>query len=396
MHKTITVILTVLLGLSQQLRAEDWMARLPDDALVATLSIPGAHDACTGCGWADGMEGLGDLFARTQDIDLAAEWRIGIRAFDLRPCVYDEHMNINHGIMSTRMHFEDALALLRDSLAAHPSEFVVIHLLHEADGDQVQGAYNSRLLELLRRDDLKDLFVDFKTNLTVGEMRGRILLLSRDSYATSPVGGFFLNWTGEANWDRQRQGRIRGRSTNGRLYMQDYADTHGTGGLDTKVSAIRQLLDFSTTHVVTSTSTITWVFNFASAYSLTQNLFGNEVSLSDGYRDNAAHTHAAILDYLATHDPGPTGVVMMDYVGVDESAGYDVRGQELVDAIIQNNFGYITTAGVESVDHSTLNIEHSSLGIEPSYDLLGRRTGNVQFSLFNIQYSTIKTRKRQP
>lgn len=365
MRKTFQLFV-ILLGLSQQLRAEDWMARLPDNVYVATLSIPGAHDACTGCGWASGMESLGDLFARTQDIDLAAEWSIGIRAFDLRPCVYESHMNINHGIMPTQMHFEDALALLRDSLHEHPSEFVVIHLLHETDGDQVENAYNSRLLELLGRDDLKDLFVDFKTNLIVGDLRGRILLLSRDNYATSPVGGFFLNWTGEANWSRQTQGRIRGRSTNGRLYMQDFADTHNAGGLDTKVSSICQLLDFSTTHEVKQTSTITWVFNFASAYSLTQNLFGNEVSLSDGYRDNAAHTHAAILDYLATHDPGPTGIVMMDFVGVDESAGYAVRGQELVDAIIQNNFRYITAAGIGAPQQTV-----DALG--QVYDLLGRR-----------------------
>ncbi len=357
--------LTAALSLTLQLRAADWMAELPDDVFVANLSIPGAHDACTGCGWASGVGLLADLYARTQDINMAAEWSIGIRAFDLRPCVYEKYMNINHGIMPTTMHFEDALALLRDSLVAHPTEFVVIHLLHAADGDQVENAYNSRLLEVLGREDFKDFFADFKTDLTVGELRGKILLLSRDNYGT-PVGGYFLNWTGAVDWDRQRQGRIRGRTSTGRLFMQDFADTHQTGGVDEKVGAIRRLLDYSTTHYATQVSTITWYFNFASAYSRVQNFFGTEVSTSDGYRDNAAQTHAAILDYLATHKAGPMGVVLMDYVGVDRSGNFDVRGLETVNAIIRNNFNYVAS-GIGTVEGSKDVVQ------SPGYDLLGRR-----------------------
>jgi hypothetical protein len=341
MSKHLT-LLWVLLTLSATLQAENWMSRLPDDAYVAVLSIPGAHDAATGSGWTPGTEGLGDLFARTQDLTINELWNAGIRAFDLRPCVWETHMNLNHGIMPTVLHFEDVLYMLRDSLVANPSEFIVIHLLHETDGDQVENAYNERLASLLQDDGLKDFFLDFSKSLTVGQARGKMLILSRDRYATPPVtGGYFTNWTGEANWDLQRQCRIIGRKGTSSCYIQDYSDTHRTGGITTKVNAINKLLDYSTTHQTTNVSSIVWVMNFASAYSKVENLFGYEISSSDGYRDNATHTHATILEYLSTKPAGPTGIVLMDYAGVDLSNDYEVCGLQLTNAIIDNNFRYL-------------------------------------------------------
>jgi hypothetical protein len=72
------------------------MERLPDDEYVSVLSIPGAHDAATGCGWGEGWDDMGNAFARTQELDLGELWNAGIRAFDLRPCVYEDYMNVNH------------------------------------------------------------------------------------------------------------------------------------------------------------------------------------------------------------------------------------------------------------------------------------------------------------
>ena len=46
--------------------ADNWMKRLPDDAYVSQVTIPGAHDAATGCGWDGGWDELADRYARTQ------------------------------------------------------------------------------------------------------------------------------------------------------------------------------------------------------------------------------------------------------------------------------------------------------------------------------------------
>lgn len=335
------------------MNADNWMNRLPDDAYISTLSIPGSHDSGTGNGFPGITTSIygpfGDKYARTQDRSFQEQWDLGIRAFDLRPAVQDDYINVNHGIMPTKLHFDTALYFLRDKLRENPSEFVVIHLLHASDGDDNSSDYGPRLLELLGRDDLKDFFIDFKSTLTVKEMRGKILLLSRNEYADKPVGGFFRNWTGELDWNAQRNGQIVGAEDNtAKLYMQDFADTHREGDLDRKVAAVKQLLDFSTKHKTNSASDIVWVYNFASAYSKVSRLYipwvvDEEISTSDGYRDNAAHTNAAFIDYLT--DPaniaGPTGIVLLDFVGVNSSNGYNTRGQEVVDVIINNNFRYL-------------------------------------------------------
>ena len=110
--------------------------------------------------------------------------------------------------------------------------------------------------------------------------------------------------------------------------------------MENKINGMIRLLQFSTSHKTTSLAAIRWVFNFSSAYSKVTNLFGTNVSLSEGYRDNASQTHVAILDFLKDN-PGPTGVVMMDYAGIDDSGDYHVRGKELVKTIIANNFSYL-------------------------------------------------------
>lgn len=345
--------LFALLTFVMPVHADNWMKRLPDNAYVATLSIPGSHDTGTGNGFPGVTTSIygpfGDKYARTQEKSFEQQWEIGVRAFDMRPAVTGNYLNDNHGIMPTKLRFDDAIYFLRDKLKENPTEFAVIHMLHATAGDDNASNYGERLLELFGRDDLKDFLIDFKSDLTVGEMRGKILILSRDEYAEKPVGGFFRNWTGQLDWTAQRNGQIVGAAgSTAKLYMQDFAETYRDGDLDRKVEAVKQLLDYSTKHRTSSATDIVWVYNFASAYSKVSRLYiplivDEQISSSDGYRDNAAHTNAAILDYLAdpAYKPGPTGIILADYVGVNSSNGYNTRGQELVDAIIANNFRYL-------------------------------------------------------
>lgn len=333
---TIVAVMCTSVGLEAQTTA--WQSRLPDGAYVATLSIPGAHDAATGSGWDDGSEEIGNLYARTQDLTIAQLWNMGVRAFDLRPCLRTDSMNINHGIVATNTSLERVLTLLIDSLKAHPTEFAIIHLLHESKGDMVEDDYSKRLTQLMIRDDLRPFFADFRPDLTVADMRGKILILSRDNIQAPFTGGIFHNWTGSIEWDRQTRGTIEGSGNQtARAYMQDYSDTHRQGGVEAKQKAIVRMLDFTSSHAVTDASDIVWVMNFMSAYSQVETIFGFEVSTSNGYRDNAVHTHATMLQYLQSHKPCSTGIVLMDFAGVDTSEGYDVRGKQLVTAIIQSN-----------------------------------------------------------
>lgn len=73
-----------------------------------------------------------------------------------------------------------------------------------------------------------------------------------------------------------------------------------------------------------------------------------------------------LIDYLRSNPAGPTGIIMMDYAGVDETNGYATQGKALVEAIIANNFGYLDDA------LSVATPQVSGSVSPPIYDLTGR------------------------
>ena len=125
--------------------ADDWMARLGDNVYVDQLSIPGTHDAGTGhgfdggkinssWGWLISIAGPAN-YGKTQDKNIGDQWDSGIRAFDLRPCVNGNSLHIYHGILGTKINFHDALAIIRDKVIEHPTEFAIVMMRHETEGD---------------------------------------------------------------------------------------------------------------------------------------------------------------------------------------------------------------------------------------------------------------------
>lgn len=378
--------LTLLLMLAAGIDvvAENWMGRLPDHLYVAQVTIPGAHDAATAHGWTGLGLLVGDATSKTQDITLQEQWALGVRAFDLRPKVdgtLDKHLQCYHGIAGIDLRFDDALYILRDSLAKNPSEFAVVHLLYADGFDEEKDDYKTMLLELLQSDGMKDYVVDFRRDLTVGEMRGKILLMSRDQYDTRPVGAFMTNWCGWIDWNVQTQGWVAGAGSGAMagspLYMQDLSDTHEAGMLDQKVEAIGTMLDFSTRHAVKEASDIVWVYNFASGYSKVSNLLGNDISMSDGYRDNATYTNKAIVEYFRTHEAGPAGIVLMDYVGVDESEGYATMGKAVVDTLIANNFKFVERMNAEAYETAVIMIDRLYDRLQRARETIGEECPDV-------------------
>lgn len=348
--KRISTTLFFLLGLTLNIVAENWISRLPDHIFISQLSIPGTHDAATGNGVQLAM------FAQCQDVSVDKQWEAGIRAFDLRPIVKKDHLHINHGIAETDLRFDDALFLLRDSLIANPNEFVVIHTLYANNYNEDKDTYVTMLDELLGREDLKDYLVDFRRDLTLGDVRGKMLILSREAYANLPItGGFLQSWCGHVDWTAQTSCYITGPGTGAdnrsKLYVQDFSNTkEDDGGITKKIDAVKKMLDFSTKHTTKDKTAVTWVFNFASSYP-------GSISTANGYRGNAAETNTAIIEYLQTHPAGPTGVILMDYACVDESNNHKTRGQELTDSIIANNFKWLERINKEIYDEQMTRIE---------------------------------------
>lgn len=345
MIRTIVMSAGLLLGCSTAtgVQAADWLARISDRTYVSRLSIPGTHDAATGNGFAVGFDLFGRRFALTQDKPLAEQWHCGIRAFDLRPAVCQgrdgaPYLHLFHGAMQTKLTMADALKILRDSLAGHPTEFAIIVMRHEDGADKGDARWGSLMNELLHSAGFKDLFAAFKPDLTVGELRGKILLLSRDEYGDTPVGAYVRAWTHAADFALQAGARICTPRAESRLYVQDFYDMSFADGLRIKCACIRRMLDFST-RLHQAGQPPVWVINHTSGYSKTDNGMGYPNATADGYRENASITNQTVIDYLAdASHAGPTGLVMMDFAGENLSGNYRVQGLALTQAIIANNF----------------------------------------------------------
>ena len=331
-------------------KGHDWMSYLPDDALVSQLSLPGAHDAATAEGWASGSETTGKTNSTAQDVKVSVQYNGGVRVFDIRPSLSSNVLYNSHGVTRLSKTIESLLDDMIAFLDEYPTEFFIFHVYKGGTfNDNAKNAFSN----LLNSSKYAGRIADFRNTLTVGEMRGKLLFLSREDHTstTSWKGGYLRGWD-EHGYENNKGGYINAGGTNdygfnadaASLYIQDFANTKGK--VSSKVESIQRLLDFTTRHNVRQPSQAIWTFNFASGYSQTGTL---NVSLSDGYRDNATYTNVCILNYLTAdgYKPGPTGMVMLDFVCEATTTfnntrymtnGNNVYGQEVVDAIIDNNF----------------------------------------------------------
>lgn len=307
--------------------AANWLTDIPDNAYVRAVSIPGTHDSATG----NGFQGfLGNLAGKstglTQDLSLDAQWEAGVRAFDLRPTVLGKgdnaYLQIHHGVLETKLSLADALLAIAGKLKENPGEFAIVLMRHESDADSEAGSsWGDLASACLNRDDISPYLANFSRNLTVGDIRGKMLIISRDVYTGGPIGAYAENWSHSQKLsDQSKTSFKKGHAVEGAI-VQDYYEC--VDAIDAKMAAVTAVLDESM-----KAGNSKWVVNHASGYTAK--------SSTSGIQDCAAHTNKLVADYLAEHH-GPTGIVMMDFAGVDKSGSYDIMGLALVNAIIENN-----------------------------------------------------------
>lgn len=307
--------------------ADNWMSRLTDNTLLSDVSIPGTHDAATGNGFATESADYGSMFGQTQECSIAQQWAVGVRAFDLRPALIDNHLHIFHGKLKTNASFETTVRQIIDSARVSRSEFAVIVFRHETDGDAGRTEWEGVMSTFLSQSDIRQYVVDYRPDLTVADMRGKVLLLARNHYADKPVGGYVEKWSSGEDIRSQVAARIWSAEGQGVLFVQDYYETIGKK-MNTKLRCMERMFlapSFGELRI-----------NHCSAYAHETMLEKENFATSDGYRSNATRTNRFALKTM--RQSRQRGIIMMDYAGVDVSNGYNVLGLTLVRAIIDNNF----------------------------------------------------------
>ena len=179
-----------------------WMARLPDDASLGELSIPGTHDAGTQ------YVQLG-FFSKCQARSVGQQLEDGFRYLDIRLAVSGDGLGLNHGFCecrtgaapwSGRLMLEDVLGDCYAFLSAHPTETVIFAVKQE-HGDESVAEFQ-RVLDRYIQADIERWYLDSELP-SLGEARGRLVLLRRydDEAGLGKNAGIALTWPNQNGYD---------------------------------------------------------------------------------------------------------------------------------------------------------------------------------------------------
>lgn len=142
-----------------------WMSMIKDETLLKDVVIPGAHDA--------GTKGLPYL-AETQDRDTADLLACGTRYFDLRVSkMKDGELKIYHGPF-TGATLDSVLQQITQFLHENASEALILDFQHFENDAQTDTKTKVLTLPVVHA---QGDFVQFVDNLTLGEVRGKCLIL---------------------------------------------------------------------------------------------------------------------------------------------------------------------------------------------------------------------------
>lgn len=157
----------------------DWMSQLDDRRSITELAIPGTHD--TGAYNPGDWSELTRPMTFAQSLDIPGQLNVGVRALDLR-CgsnYYGKSFSLYHGPYQLPDYIPDVITSVVTFLNANPSEFVILMLKIEPPGssdwsvklnDIINDGLGNKLERRLNRETRWP---------TVGEMRGKVLVLSR-------------------------------------------------------------------------------------------------------------------------------------------------------------------------------------------------------------------------
>lgn len=281
-----------------------WMTGLPDTVKVCRVSIPGTHDSGTA-----GVRFPMKHYARTQTLSISEQWDAGIRFFDVRPKLENGDLKIYHGPANCHITFAEVLIILKQKLDENPKEFCIV-MTNSAGGGQTAV---DMTMEMIRSMIPAGMLAVFKADMTVDDIRGKILFIHRNIPSTEVEipGALVRGWLGNGS---SRWGLIVSASGKSSvLWAQDYFTGGGKGNyLDSKWDKVTDMIN----EFATAPEGV-WCINHMSGYT------GSGVSTN--ISRNSKTTNARLLEYLSDHK-SPIGIIPMDF-----------PSQELIDAIIRCN-----------------------------------------------------------
>ena len=355
---------TIVVAYDLSTPATDWLSMVKDDTKVCKLSIPGTHDTMTGMGFYQPvLKYIFNLTAISQVSTLGEQMNSGLRFFDIRPVVSTDTiakkkiLRLTHGISELDITFEWTIDQLQAYLKAHPTEFFIAKLQFD-NGFEDQKDLFTLLNNVMQMPKYKGLFIEnWRPDITVGEMRGKILWLSRyDLRQLQPLYHYpivYCDWPDEdpdieEDLDPVAQRNcamynMNDTTVKARLYKQDYYKTTTATRMKNKQKTVIDMMHSA--REANAGSENIWIVNHCSAYT--------EVS-PRGYITNAANLHPLVVEDMQKYE-GTVGIMPMDmachdYVhcvinggtpySSDYLYGFHPLSQSLTNLLIKSNKQY--------------------------------------------------------
>ena len=252
-----------------------WMSHVDDNKYLDELSIPGTHDSGT-CSVDNDTEPQSSQ-AKCQQDYIPTQLLEGIRYFDIRLGKDDKNGDpgIDHGRCyllkkdGGYMHLSDVIGYFKTFLSEKPSEALIM-LVSRGNDEATDESVTTAFAKVMGKDP--DLFYTSSRVPTLGEVRGKIVLLRRFGLAGNSVSGhtWGLDLT---QWDD----KIKAHSGQSMCLVQDARGFETTGNAGDKEPYCTKV--YAQDHFeCTGTDKISWV---DMALRETTNLTRNKVDVED-------------------------------------------------------------------------------------------------------------------
>lgn len=168
----------------------DWMGGIEDSRSLSTLTIPGTHDSST-YAYNSPMNPAA-LMVWTQDEDFTGQLNGGIRFFDMRCQSVNNKCELHHSTYDLGISLDDALNQIIPFLQSNPTETVLMSIKEEEPPVGSSAPLDQVINNYVQQNP--GLWYVNNSIPTLGQVRGKIVLLRRYDAPTYPMGIDMTNW----------------------------------------------------------------------------------------------------------------------------------------------------------------------------------------------------------
>ncbi|BAV04335.1 1-phosphatidylinositol phosphodiesterase [Filimonas lacunae] len=261
--------------------ASAWMASVADEISLSMLSIPGSHDAGATVEPVSGT-------AKCQTLSIGDQLSAGIRFVDIRCRHIDNAFAIHHGSVYQNLNFDDVLNACFTFLNTHPGETIVMSVKEEYNSSNITRTFEETFNSYVAKNPSQ--WYTGASVPTLGQVRGKIVLLRRFSASVTPKGIDATNWADNTTFSIT--------NSNAQLRIED---NYVVNDNSAKWSNVTSLLSEAKTGLAT-----TMYITFTSGYKPLIFSIPSITSVSGTINPN-------VTSYFTTNTTGRYGIIPMDF-----------------------------------------------------------------------------------